>query len=53
MNDLNICIAGLGNVGSNLIFTISKNKKFINNKVSLSLNILGISAKNKLKKRNY
>ena len=53
MNDLNICIAGLGNVGSNLIFTISKNKKFINTKVSLSLNILGISAKNKLKKRIF
>jgi len=48
---INICIAGLGNVGANVISTISNNEEFINLKASLSFNILGVSAKNKSKKR--
>ena len=53
MSELNICIAGLGNVGSHLVSTINENTKFINSKANLSINILGISAKNKLKKRIF
>ena len=51
MNKLNICIAGLGNVGSNVISTIVKNKNLVNSKSSISFNIIGVSAKNRLKKR--
>jgi len=53
MNQLNICIAGLGNVGSNLISTIEKNKDFIASKASFLINIKGISAKNPNKKRIF
>jgi len=52
MNFLNICIAGLGNVGSSVIDTINQNRELIKNKASLSINILGISSKNRLKKRS-
>ena len=53
MNNLNICIAGLGNVGSHLISTIQKNKEYLKSKSSLNINILGISAKNKNKDRIF
>ena len=53
MNYLNICIAGLGNVGANLILTILNNNNYVQDKASLSLNILGISGKNKNKKRIF
>ena len=53
MRELNICIAGLGNVGSNLIATIIKNNDHINSKALTNFNIKGISAKNKLKKRIF
>ena len=53
MKELNICIAGLGNVGSSLITTIEKSYKNINFKTSININILGISAKNKNKKRLF
>jgi len=53
MNSLNICIAGLGNVGSSVINTINQNHELIKNKVSLSINILGVSSKNRLKKRSF
>lgn len=53
MAELNICIAGLGNVGSHLISTINESAEYINSKANFSINILGISAKNKLKKRNF
>ena len=53
MNQLNICIAGLGNVGSNVISTIEKNHDYIKSKSPLSINILGISAKNKNKDRDF
>ena len=53
MNSINICIAGLGNVGSALISLIEKNYDFIKDKSNLNINILGISAKNKNKKRNF
>jgi len=51
MNNFNICIAGLGNVGSHLISTLQDNDVYINFKANLSFNILAISAKNRNKKR--
>ena len=51
MNKLNICIAGLGNVGSNVVSTITENHNLVNSKASLTLNIVGVSARNRLKKR--
>ena len=53
MNVLNICIAGLGTVGSSVVNTINQNHELIKNKASLSINILGISSKNRLKKRSF
>ncbi len=52
MNRINICIAGLGNVGSELIRSIENNKSYFEKKSSLQFNIIGISAKNKNKNRN-
>ena len=51
MNKLNICIAGIGNVGSELIKSIEENKSYFEKKSSFQFNIIGISAKNKFKKR--
>ena len=51
MNELNICIAGLGNVGSALIDSIEKNNIFFQNKFSIKIKIIGISAKSKNKQR--
>ena len=54
MNNINICIAGLGNVGSALMINlIEKNFDHTNieNKIK-KLIFVGISAKNKNKKRN-
>lgn len=53
MNNINICIAGLGNVGSALICLIEKNFDHTNIENKININILGISAKNKNKKRNF
>lgn len=53
MNNINICIAGLGNVGSSLVQLIEKNKEFVNYKSDLNINIIGLSAKNKNKNRNF
>ena len=53
MNKLNICIAGLGNVGSHLVSTIEETKSFIESKNSTIFNIIGITAKNKTKKRIF
>ena len=51
MKNINICIAGLGTVGSNVILSLNENNDYINSKANLSFNILGVSAKNKFKKR--
>ena len=51
MKNINICIAGLGTVGSNVILSLNDNNDYINSKANLSFNILGVSAKNKFKKR--
>ena len=51
MRNINICIAGLGTVGSNVILSLNENNDYINSKSNLSFNILGVSAKNKFKKR--
>ena len=53
MKNINICIAGLGNVGSALVQLIEKNAQLINDKADLNINIIGLSAKNKIKKRNF
>ena len=50
MNNLNICIAGLGNVGSALINSIEENNKYFNSKSFLNIKIIGISGKTKSKK---
>ena len=53
MSKLNIGIAGLGNVGSALVETIEENKNHFFDKSDVELNIVGISAKTKNKKRNF
>lgn len=53
MNKLNICIAGLGNVGSHVIKTLIESNNFISSKASVSFKIKGISAKTKNKKRIF
>ncbi len=51
MKKLNVCIAGLGNVGSSLIESIENNNTYFKNKALIDINIVGISAKSKNKKR--
>ena len=51
MKNLNICIAGLGTVGSNVVLSLIKNTIFFKLKSNVSFNIIGVSAKNKFKKR--
>ena len=53
MKNLNICIAGLGNVGSAVVSLIEKNSQYIKNKSNLTINIIGLSAKNRDKERNF
>ena len=53
MNSINICIAGLGNVGSALVHLIEKNAELVSHKSELNINIIGLSAKNITKKRNF
>ncbi len=53
MSKLNIGIAGLGNVGSALVETIEENKNYFLDKKDVELNIVGISARTKNKKRNF
>ncbi len=50
---INICIAGLGNVGSEVVRSLSINNNYINKKLDIKINIIGISAKNKTKKRSF
>jgi len=52
-NNLNICIAGLGNVGSSLVLSLTQNHQQILDKTNINFNIAGISAKNKSKKRAF
>ena len=51
MKKINICIAGLGTVGSNVVLSLNENEDYITSKTNFSFNILGVSAKNKFKKR--
>ena len=53
MKKINICIAVLGNVGTALIQSIEENNILFKKKHSLEINILGISANQKNKKRNF
>ena len=49
----NIVIAGLGTVGTSTIKLIEKNINIFSLKSNLKIKIIGICAKNKLKKRNF
>ena len=51
MKILNLCIAGLGNVGSHVVKSIIENKQYVIDKSQINFKIVGISAKNKTKKR--
>ena len=51
MKEINIVVVGLGTVGSNVIKSIENNSHEIIQKTNLKFNIVGISAKNKDKKR--
>ena len=53
MKKLNISIAGLGNVGSAVVNVIEDNSSYWEKKSNLSLNIIGLSAKNINKKRSF
>ncbi len=53
MKKINICIAGLGNVGSALVNLIENNIDLVDYKLDLKINILGLSAKNRNKKRIF
>ena len=53
MKNLNISIAGLGNVGSAVVNVIEDNSLYWEKKSNLSLNIIGLSAKNINKKRSF
>ena len=53
MQNIDICVAGLGNVGFALIGLIEKNDDFVKTKANFHINILALSAKNKDKKRNF
>ncbi len=51
MKKINICIAGLGNVGTALLISLEKNKEYFKKKALVDFNIIGISARTKNKKR--
>ena len=51
MKEIKIAIVGLGTVGSNVIKSIENKSVEIFNKTKIKFNIVGISAKNKDKKR--
>ncbi len=53
MNNINIAIIGLGNIGSYLFKYLKKNKKIISKKNNCTPNIVYISAKNKKRKRGF
>jgi len=53
MQTIKICIAGLGNVGSQVVDSLVNNEQFISNKSFYKFKITGISAKNKNKKRIF
>ena len=50
---LNIGIIGLGTVGSGVVETLEKKNNYFKKKYNLEINILGISAKSKNKKRAF
>ena len=53
MKNLNISIAGLGNVGSAVVNVIEDNSSYWEKKNNLSLNIIGLSAKNINQERSF
>ena len=53
MKTLNICIAGLGNVGSAVVNALSRDQKYIIDKSLIHFKIVGISANHRNKKRVF
>ena len=53
MKNLNISIAGLGNVGSAVVNVIEDNSSYWEKKSNLSLNIIGLSAKSINQERSF
>ena len=51
--NINIVIAGLGTVGTATIKLLEKNKYIFSHKFGLKINIVGIFAKDKFKKRDF
>ena len=51
--ELNIGVIGLGTVGSGVIETLERKHNYFRKKYNLKINILGISAKSKNKKRDF
>ena len=52
-NEINIAVIGLGQIGIYLYNELQKKKKIIELKTGKKINIVGISAKNKNKKRKF
>ncbi len=53
MKTLKVTIAGIGNIGLQVVEYLSQNGKFISEKTYINFEIVGISAKNKNKKRTF
>ena len=53
VKNINIVVAGLGTVGTATVKLLEKNKRIFLHKFGLRINIVGIFAKNKFKKRNF
>ncbi|MBT5011613.1 MAG: hypothetical protein HON00_01240 [Flavobacteriaceae bacterium] len=49
IKQLNLFITGVGNVGRNLLEQICKQKEYLENKLNLQLNVIGISNSKKMK----
>ena len=53
VKNINIVVAGLGTVGTATVKLLEKNKRIFLHIFGLRINIVGIFAKNKFKKRNF
>ena len=53
MNKINIAIAGLGTVGSEVAKQLQINNEFLSKKAGRKLNLIAVSAKDKSKNRGF
>ena len=53
MNKINIAIAGLGTVGSEVAKQLQINNEFLSKKAGRKLNLIAVSAKDKIKNRGF